>query len=131
MTDNIADVVATSSLLLAVVAALMSFWYADVSKAIDEKEPKLPAEKATLGKRIAPIFWAKALPLAIGATIIAAVFAWRAFKIVVEAFAAIGKRWRYDDMNAAYLATETLMILLAGFTISLAWRLGAKRLRMR
>jgi len=131
MTDNIADVIATSSLLLAVVAALMSFWYADVTRAIDEKEPDLPAERKTVGKRIAPIFWTKALPLALGATAIAVVFLPRALGIVAEAASAFGKGWRYDDMKTACVVTEGLMVLLACVTVYLAQRLGAKRRRLR
>ncbi len=131
MTDDIANVIATSSLLLAVIAALMSVWYADVAKAIDEKEPTLPAEKKALGKRIAPVFWTKALPLAIGATSIAIVFLPRALGIVAEAVAAWGKGGTYDDMRTACVVTQGLMILLAGVTLQLAWRLGAKRQRMR
>ncbi len=131
MSDDIANVIATSSLLLAVVAALMSFWYADVNKAIEEKEPKLPAERTTLGKKIAPILWSKALPLAIGSTAIAIVFLSRALSIVAQAISVVGKGWRYDDMKAACVVTEALMLLLAVVTVSLACRLGAKRHRLR
>ena len=131
MTDETANVIATSSLLLAVVAALMSFWYADVNKAIEEKEPKLPAEKSALGKRIAPVLWSKALPLAVGATAIATVFLARTIGILVEATHAIGRGWRYDDMKAACVMTEVMMLLLAGVTVRLAWLLAAKRFRLR
>ncbi len=82
-----------SSLLLAVMTALMSFRYADVAKAIEEKEHGLPAEKRTLGKKIAPVFWSKALPLAVGATAIALVFLPRTIGILAEAMRLIGKDW--------------------------------------
>lgn len=131
MTDNIADVISTSSLLLAVATALMGLWYADVAKAIGEKEPDLPGEKRTLGRKIAPAFWSKALPLATGSTAIALIFLPRSIGILVEAVGLADRGGAYNDMKAACVVTEGLMLLLATVTLQLAWRLGAKRRRMR
>ncbi|QKD19520.1 hypothetical protein HGP13_33670 [Mesorhizobium sp. NZP2077] len=129
--SDISDVISTASLLLAVVTALMGFWYADVTKAISETEPTLPKERETVAKRIAPVFWAKALPLALGSVVIASVFLWRAWNIALEALRSFGTDAKYDDLKAAFLATEVLMILLAVVTCTLAWRLGRKRWRLR
>ncbi|ASE40795.1 hypothetical protein [Brevundimonas vesicularis] len=130
MKDDIPNIIATCSLLLAVITALMSFWYADVAKAIGETEPKLPGERRTLRHKIRPVFWTKALPLALGATAIAIVFFARACKIAIAALQGVG-RLEYDDMQAAFLVTEGLMVILAGVTIKLAWQLGWKIERLR
>jgi hypothetical protein len=131
MIDDLPNIISTASLLLAVVTALMGFWYADVVRAIDETEPKLPFEKKTLGKKIAPVFWSKALPLALGSVLIAAIFLCRAVGIVLEAMNALGTEATYNDMKAAFVATEALMLLLAIVTATLACKLGVKRWRLR
>jgi hypothetical protein len=130
MKDEIPNIIATCSLLLAVITALMTFWYADVAKAIGETEPKLPGERRTLHQKVRPVFWTKALPLAMGATAIAIVFFARAYDIVIAALQGVG-RLKYDDMQAAFLVTEGLMLILAGVTIKLAWQLGWKIERLR
>jgi hypothetical protein len=131
MKDELPDVISTASLLLAVVTALMGFWYADVSKAIREAEPNLPNEKRTLRIKIAPVFWGKALPLALGSAVVAVVFLRRAGGIVAEAISLLDTGASYSDMKAAFVATETLMITLAAVTVTLAFRLGRKCLRLR
>lgn len=131
MSDDIANIIATASLLLAVATALMGFWYADVASAIDETEPRLPAERRTLRKALARIFWGKAFPLTLGAVAIALVFVGRAWCIVRESWALAGTDWVYDDMQAAFVVTEILMLLLAGVTVRLSWKLGSKCLRLR
>ncbi len=130
MKDEIPNIIATCSLLLAVITALMSFWYADVAKAISEPVTKLPGERRTLRREIRPVFWTKALPLALGATAIAIVFFGRAYEIVLVALHGVG-RLKYDDMQAAFLVTEGLMLILAGLTIKLACQLGWKIERLR
>jgi hypothetical protein len=129
--SDLSDVISTASLLLAVVTALMGFWYADVSKAIGETEPNLPNERKTVGKRIAPVFWGKALPLALGSVVIASLFLWRAGTIALDALGSFGTGARYSDMKAALAATEGLMLLLAAVTVTLAWKLGRKCWRLR
>lgn len=126
MKDNFADIISTASLLLAVVTTLLGVWFSDVSKAIDEKDPKLPADRKTLRKRLTPIFWAKSLPLAAGSTIIAGVFANRLITVVTSSLALRGQDWFYDDLKAAFVATELMLITLAGVTLYLAARLGLK-----
>jgi hypothetical protein len=131
VSTNLADVISTMSLLLAVATALMGFWYADVTNAIDEVDPKLPNERKTLGKRIAPVFWAKALPLALGSLAIASVFLHRAGKVTLEALRCFGTGAEYNDLKAALIATEALMVLLAAVTCTLALKLGVKWGRLR
>lgn len=130
MIDELPNVISTASLLLAVVTALMGFWYADVARAIAETEPKLAGERTTLRKKIAPIFWSKALPLALGSLVIAAIFLCRAIGITRQAADARGSGASYDDMKTALVATEAMMLLLAIVTVTLACRLGAKCLRL-
>lgn len=131
MNDNIDNIIATASLLLAVVTALMSIWFADVTRAIDEKDPKLPADRKTLRKRLTPILWSKSLPLAIGSTMIAGVFANRLLEIVRSSLMLRGHNWHYDDMKAAFVATELMLFALAIVTVVLAIRLAVKCLGLR
>lgn len=126
MSDNIGDVISSASLLLAIMTGLMGFWYTDVTRAINEKVPNLPGEKKVLRRKISPVFWAKALPLAIWSSIIALIFAWRSVGILVSAFELLDSTWVFNDLKAAFVATEALMLTLALVTIHLAWRLGRK-----
>lgn len=128
--DLIANVIATASLLLGIFTALMGLWYADVSKAIDETEPDLQGERDAVRGRLTPDLWGKALPLALGASVIAAVFAPRAWAILCSSYALSGTAWRYDDMMAAMVVTEALIVILAGVSLVRAVRLGAKCWRL-
>ena len=125
MTD-LSDVISTASLLLALVTALMSFWYSDVTQAIGKSNPNLANERKTLLNQIAPIFWSKALPLAVGSIIIAVVFLNRALQIFFEALESFNTGAKYNDLKAAFLVTEFLLLILAIVTCRLAWRLGHK-----
>jgi hypothetical protein len=125
-----ADLISTASLLLAVVTALMGFWYADVMRAIDEAEPRLPAERKTLRKSLARVFWGKAFPLTLGAVAIATIFAKRALSILLSSVSLISSNWQYDDMRTAFVVTELLMLLLAGVTLRISWILGSKIIRL-
>lgn len=128
--DIVANVISTASLLLGIFTALMGLWYADVSRAIDETEPELQGERDTLRKQLRPVLWGKAVPLAVGASVIAAVFFDRARTIVCDSLALYGKAWRYDDMMAAMVVTEVLIVTLAGVTLFRAGCLGLKFLRL-
>lgn len=129
--DMIANVIATASLLLGIFTALMGLWYADVSKAIDETEPELQGERDAVRGRLTPVLWGKAVPLALGASVIAAVFFQRAARILCDSIALSGEDWRYDDMMAAMAVTEGLILILAAVTLVRAGRLAAKCLRLR
>ncbi|WP_062781589.1 hypothetical protein [Novosphingobium capsulatum] len=131
MTDEVANIIATASLLLAVVTVLLGLWFGDVSKAIDETEPRLRAERATLRKRLARTFWSKALPLAVGSTAIAAIFLPRLIDVATSSAGLRGQDWQYDDMKAAFAATEVLLVLLSAAAMSLSIRLGRKCLSLR
>lgn len=126
----IANVIATASLLLGILAALMGLWHADVSKAIEEKDPALQGERDTLRGRLTPILWGKAVPLALGAGVIASVFFPRAWTIACNSIALKDKPWRYDDLLAAMVVTEGLILLLALLTLFRAVRLGWKCFRL-
>jgi hypothetical protein len=95
---------------------------------LTRKKPKLPAEKSALGKKIAPIFWSKALPLAIGGTTIALILLWRAIRIMMEIAGLIGSYWYLDEMKAACVMTEGLMVLLVGMTIRALLQTGGLRM---
>jgi hypothetical protein len=62
---------------------------------------------------------------------VAVVFLRRAGGIVAEAISLLDTGASYSDMKAAFVATETLMITLAAVTVTLAFRLGRKCLRLR
>jgi hypothetical protein len=130
MSDKLSDVIPTASLLLAIVTALMGFWYAELSVAIHESEPRLPAEKILLRKKVAAVLWSKAVPLLLGSVLVAAIFFPRFVGIVIEAFR-LGADGTYSDMKAALVATEVLMTVLAIASAWLAWQLCRKHKRLR
>lgn len=130
MSDNIADVISTSSLLLAVITALLSVWFADVDKALRVAEPDLKGERGVTRLIIRPVLFAKAVPLALGSTIIAGVFFPRAVTILLETLSHLGHLGCYDDMKMAAVVTESLMIALAVVTTQMAVRLFRKYERL-
>lgn len=130
MSDNIADVISTSSLLLAVVTALLGVWFADVDKALQIAEPQLRGERGVTRNNIRPVLFSKALPLALGAGVIAIVFLPRSVLIVFEAFTHLGHTACYDDMKAAAVVTECLMLALAFVTAWMAGKLYGKYNRL-
>lgn len=130
MSDNIADVISTSSLLLAVMTALLSVWFADVDRALRVVEPELKGERGVTRLSIHPVLFAKAVPLAFGSAVIAGVFLPRAVMIVLEALTHLGHIGCYDDMKMAAVVTESLMIALAVVTTRMAMRLYRKYERL-
>jgi uncharacterized protein YjeT (DUF2065 family) len=124
--DDIANVIATASLLLAVLAGLLGLWYPDVVKALEAEVPRLPAERRRMRKSVFGIFLYKAMPLAVASSAIATVFLPRAITVVSLSIALIGKEWRYSDLNAAFVLTQVLLLVVACSAVSLAFRLFLK-----
>lgn len=127
------DVIATASLLLAVVAVLFSLWYAEIEKAIGVAEPEHKGAKRARRNEIKPALY-KALPLSVVATAIAAVFLPRAVDIAYASAGLFSKgwgAWRYDDLKMAFLLTEGILVLLACYCVRRAWRLCEKWYRLR
>lgn len=81
-------------------------------------------------KALARIFWGKAFPLTLGVIANAVVFVERAWSILQGSIAFAGSDWVYDDMCAAFVVTELLLLLLAGVTLRLSWKVGWKCLRL-
>ena len=122
-----ADVIASASLLLALVAAMFGLWYAEINDALGVHVPTDGDTARKVSRRkVAPVLWNKAFPLAIAATAIALVFMPRACAIILASVALIGKDWRYDDLLAAFVLTEAILAALAGVTVVRALRLLKK-----
>jgi len=128
VTSVTGDVIATASLLLAVIAAIFSLWYSEIEKAIGVDEPDHKGARLALRNEITPTV-VKAVPLAAVATLIAAVFLPRTIAISVHSFRLLLEgphAWRYDDLMMAFLLTEVILVLLAGLCMWMGCKLVIK-----
>lgn len=120
------DVIASASLLMALVAALFGLWYVEIDRALGEQAREGAVARKVVRDRVGLVLWNKALPLAGSATAVAAVFLPRALAIGTSSISLIGKEWRYDDLMAAFLLTELVLVALAILTALRAARLFNK-----
>lgn len=120
------DVIASASLLLALVASLFGLWYLEIDRALTEAEPEGTVARRVVRNRVGLVLWNKALPLAGTAGAVAAIFMPRAVAIVISCISLIGKDWQYDDLMAAFVLTQAILTALAVLTVLRAGRLFAK-----
>lgn len=118
-----ADVIASVSLLLALVAALFGIWYAEINDALEVEVPEGRTARNVARRKVSPVLGNKALPLAAAAMAISGVFLPRAVAITWTSVSLLGSDWKYDDLLAAFLLTEAILLILAIVTVSRALRL--------
>jgi hypothetical protein len=124
--DDFANVIATASLLLAVVAALFSMWYGEISDAVSMSNATGKVAREVIRRSVWKVLAGKAIPLTIACALNALVFARRAVLAALSSLSLYGKNWRYDDLKAAFLLTEVMMIALALFSSWLVIKLVGK-----
>ncbi len=116
------DVLSAASLLLAVLTALFGLWLPDISAAAGLKLDMKLEDRRPNRNAIRRCLWAKAAPLALATLLIAAIFANRALGIIVETVES-GFSGSFQDLSAAFVVTELLMIALAFVSTFQALRL--------
>lgn len=125
MTDNIANALAASSLLLTVLALLYTVWSPEISAAAGTIFDTDPAAREPQRRLVRSVQRSKAVPLMIGAWLVALIFAPRAYDVLAEAWRLrLVPGSRFDDIKAALVLTEiftgALALALAGRVRSLA-----------
>jgi hypothetical protein len=116
------DVLSAASLLLAVLTALFGLWLPDISVAAGLKLDMKLEDRRPNRNVIRRCLWGKAAPLALATLLIAAIFANRALGIIVDTIAS-GFSGSFQDLSAAFVVTELLMIALAFVSTFQALRL--------
>jgi len=130
------DLLSASSLLVAIAAILFSLWYADIVKAL-EIRPK-PHEEDNIAPRLAVsgVLSAKALPVAVMSTLVAAVFFPDALSLTLESadlyqIHGLSALRRYDAVRTAYCLVTILASVLALYMWVLVLRLLRLRRKLR
>jgi hypothetical protein len=124
---DMANPLAASSVLLAIVAVLFGAWTGDVAKAIDLTLPPQVANREGQRRIMRAALYGKALPLCVGAWLTSAVFAPRVAAIAFVAAHCLGaSHCGYDDVNAAFVLTEVFVIVVAVWSTIQFWQLNGK-----
>jgi len=101
-------------MLLAIVAVLFGAWTGDVGKAVDLKFEREVANRGLDIAQIQNVLCTKSLPLTVGSWLAAGVFFWRALDLTMGAInCARSMTCTYDDVSAAFVLTESFVILVA------------------
>jgi hypothetical protein len=123
-----ADPLAAASLLMAVLAVLFGIWIGDIVSAIRIDMEVLRANRRIQRRQMMDALLLKALPLTVGAWLVALVFAPRSFGLAQSAFTCRGG-CEFDDVGAAFVLMEAfavvIVITLSVQTIRLIVKLAA------
>ena len=120
MIDN---ALSAAGLLLAIVALVFSAWQDDITDAIGLQPSTDKSKTASLRTKALRTLSEKAVPLAIGALLAAAIFGYRAFMILLTLRFATRPGYEFDDIGAAFVLTEIFVALIAAVAIQKVMRL--------
>jgi hypothetical protein len=127
---GLSDIMSAASLVLAVLAALFTFWLPDIAGALSITPDSDADNRAPQRRQVMRVLWSKSLPMAAAAIAAAAILAPRGWAIVSEA-GAHRHEWGYDDTKALFALTFVLMLLLASVAAAQLLGLVAKRVALR
>ena len=133
--SKMADLLSAASLLLTVLGIVFGAWYPEIVKAREEAVPPQHVDRVAVRRMVRTALYAKALPLALAATILAALFFPNAKTIARGAYGSfMVSGWdafdKYDAVEAAFCLVVALAGLLAAYLILLAGSLRAKLWRI-
>jgi hypothetical protein len=111
------DALSAAGLLLAIVALIFSAWQEDISDAIGLQASTDKSKTASLRTKALATLRKKAVPLAIGALLAAAIFGHRAFMILLTLRFATRAGYGFDDIGAAFVLTELFVALIAAVAV--------------
>jgi hypothetical protein len=111
------DALSAAGLLLAIVALIFSAWQADIADAIGLQASPDKSKTARLRTKALATLRQKAVPLAIGALLAAAIFGYRAYMILLTLRFATRPGYGFDDIGAAFVLTEIFVALIAAVAI--------------
>jgi cytochrome c biogenesis factor len=129
--SKMSDLLSAASLLLTVLGIVFGAWYPEIVNALAAAVDEKFDDRGAVRRTVRTALYGKALPLALAATILTALFLPDALAIVRGAYSAFGALgWgafgMYDAVEAAFCLVVALAGLLAVYLMSLAYRLRAK-----
>ena len=130
------DLLSAASLLLTVLGIVYGTWYAEIVNAITMTYPGPVADRVPARRTVRAALYGKALPLALAASILTALFLPDALAIArrgLSSFIALGCNafHDYNAVNAAFCLVVVLTGALAGYLLFLVFRLATKLRKMR
>jgi hypothetical protein len=126
-----ADLLSAATLLLTVLGVVYSAWYPEITAALAEPIPDNAPNRGPVRRRVKSALYRKALPLALAAGALTALFIPDTVKIAfkgMEEFRTAGCAAfeKYDAVAAAFSLVVILSAALAAYLFSLVFCLCAK-----
>lgn len=112
------DLLSASSLLMAIAAILFSLWYSEITKALDIIPKRYKEDNVAARATVSGVLLSKALPVALMALIIAAIFLPDTINLIGESLNTLcelggGAIKRYNAVKTAYCFVSLLSLTLA------------------
>ena len=128
---KMSDLLAAASLLLTVLGVVYGTWYAEITSAIGTAIPTHIENRGPIRQTVRAALYAKALPLALAAIVLTALFLPDALTITlsgVRAFRAAGVNafHEYNAVEAAFCLVVVLTGALAAYLLFFVCRLKNK-----
>jgi hypothetical protein len=129
------DLLSASSLLMAIAAILFSLWYSEIAKALEVVPKQYSVDNVASRVSVSAVLFSKALPVAVMALAVAAIFLPDALKLAKESFKLFSELGldaleKYDAVRTAYCFVTVLSILLAIYMCVLVAKLLSLRKRL-
>lgn len=129
------DLLSAASLLLAVVGVLYGLWYPELMAALAVKMPQHKEDRVAPHRRVSSTLLSRAVPLALGFSVLALVFLPDALAILIislrhfrdEGVAALH---RYDPVRTSFCLVVAFALSLAAHVVWLVIRLVKLRRRL-
>ncbi|MNK14041.1 hypothetical protein D3C87_321350 [compost metagenome] len=121
--QELSDLIAAASLLLAVLAILFSVWHQPVMDALKRPTKGIPENLKPTRNALGVAFWSKAFPLMLGGALTFLIFLPEIISIIGEVFTCSPASRRYDAVKAAFLLTQAFALGLTIYCTVLGGRL--------
>lgn len=119
----LSDLIASASLLLAVLAILFSVWHEPVMDVLKLPTGGIPGNLTGTRDALSAAFWSKAFPLTLGGAATILVFFPEILDIGGQAVACSPQTCHYDAVKAAFVLTQAFAAGLTAYCGYLAFRL--------
>lgn len=128
------DLLSASSLLMAIAAILFSLWYLEITKALEIIPKDYKEDNVAARATVSSVLLSKALPVAVMALIIAAIFLPDTIKLIGESLntyheSGLTAIKKYNAVKTAYCFVTLLSLTLAFYMWVLViqlWKLRKK-----
>lgn len=126
-----ADLLSAASLLLAIVSVLYGLWYAEIVAAADFQVPPHAEDRVKPFGVVRGVRWGKAIPVALAACLVAAVFLPDTLLIAAKSAKLYADNGftgdlTYDAVSTSFCVVEAFAIALAVHTVRLARKVSHK-----